>query len=134
MRITNEGITEISVFWTVFCSFLVVFLILGWILIGYPLMKPFWSTQTGKAELAQAEQNRQIKIIEAQAAKESAVLLAEAEVSRARGVAQANEIIAGSINENYLKYLFVQGLQTNQMQTIYVPLNGLLPVMDYAQK
>jgi len=64
------------------------------------------------------------------ATKQSAILLAEAEVERAKGVAEANKIIAESIDENYLKYLYILGLQTNQMQTIYIPTNGLLPVFD----
>jgi len=55
---------------------------------------------------------------------------AEAEVERARGVAEANDIIAGSLegNEEYLRYLWINGLQTNQMQVIYVPTEANLPI------
>ena len=55
---------------------------------------------------------------------------AEIEVVRAKGVAQSNEIIAGSITEGYLRYLWIQGLQTNQMQVIYVPTEANLPIME----
>lgn len=95
-----------------------------------PMLEPWWAKQEGKAELAQAEQNRQIAILEAQAKMESSIKLAQAEIERAKGVAEANRIISTSITENYLRYLFVQGLQTNQMQTIYVPTNGFMPVWD----
>lgn len=58
---------------------------------------------------------------------------AEIEVARANGVAQSNKIIAGSIDENYLRYLWINGLQKNESQVIYVPTEGNLPVMEAAR-
>ncbi len=86
----------------------------------------------GEAELAKAESNRQIKTLEAKAAMESAKHLADAEVIRAKGVAEANKIIGDSLKENegYLRYLWIQGLQTNQMQVVYVPTEANLPIME----
>ncbi|MCG3176800.1 MAG: hypothetical protein MOGMAGMI_01764 [Candidatus Omnitrophica bacterium] len=55
---------------------------------------------------------------------------AEIEVARAEGVAQSNRIIANSITEGYLRYRWIEGLQTNQMQVIYVPTEGNLPIME----
>ncbi len=102
--------------------------LLAW---GIPKYKIYQKELRGKADLKEAEWNRQILIEEANAKKESAKLLAEAEVIRAGGIAEANKIIAGSITESYLKYRFIEGLQTNNMQTIYVPVDGLVPVFDY---
>src|SRR3990167_11209657 len=104
----------------------VIFVIIIMFIFGmfiYPLMKPWWASQTGKAELAQAEQNRQIAILEATAVKESSIQLAQAEIERAKGIAEANKIIGDSLksNEAYLRYLWIQGLQSNQAQVIYVP-------------
>lgn len=86
----------------------------------------------GQAELARAESNRQIATLEAIAKKESAKSLAEAEIIRAEGVAKANKIIGDSLenNEGYLRYLWIQGLQTNQMQVVYVPTEANLPIME----
>lgn len=86
----------------------------------------------GQAELARAEQNRQIKIQEAQAIKDSAVMLAEAEVSRARGVAEANEIVAEGLGgpEGYLRYLWIQHLADQSSKVIYVPTEGQIPIME----
>ena len=86
----------------------------------------------GEAELAKAESNRQIKTLEAKAAEESAKFLANSEVIRAEGVAKANMIIGDSLkqNEAYLRYLWIQGLQTNQMQVVYVPTEANLPIME----
>jgi len=55
---------------------------------------------------------------------------AEIEVARAQGVSQSNKIIAGSITESYLRYLWVQGLQSNQKEIVYVPTEANLPIME----
>jgi len=92
-----------------------------------------WSQRlSGEAELARAESNRQIRILEAKAEQEAAKALAEAEVTRAEGVARANKIIGDSLqnNEGYLRYLWIQGLQTNQMQVVYVPTEANLPILE----
>lgn len=70
--------------------------------------------------------------MEAQAKCESSKSLAEAEIIRARGVAESNKIIGDSLreNESYLRYLWVQGLQTNQMQVVYVPTEANLPILE----
>lgn len=87
---------------------------------------------SGESELARAESNRQIRILEARAEQEAAKALAEAEVIRAEGVARANKIIGDSLqnNEGYLRYLWIQGLQTNQMQVVYVPTEANLPILE----
>lgn len=86
----------------------------------------------GQAQLKQADWNRQIAVREAKAKKESATLLAEAEVERAKGVAEANKIIGASLRENeaYLRYLWIQGLQDGSSEIIYVPTEANLPILE----
>lgn len=72
------------------------------------------------------EQEALQKEFELQKAKKDA----EIEVARANGVAQSNKIIAGSIEENYLRYLWINGLQKNESQVIYVPTEANLPIME----
>jgi regulator of protease activity HflC (stomatin/prohibitin superfamily) len=55
---------------------------------------------------------------------------AEIEVARAEGVAQSNVIIANSISEGYLRYLWIQGLSRNDSQVIYVPTEANLPILE----
>ncbi len=55
---------------------------------------------------------------------------AEIEVARANGIAQSNKIISGSIDETYLHYLWITGLQKNDMQVIYVPTEANIPIME----
>lgn len=82
----------------------IVILAMMW---GIPRYIVYQQALKGEAELARAQQNRQIKIQEAMALKESAKMLAEAEIERAKGVAEANKIIGDSLkgNEAYLRYL-----------------------------
>lgn len=54
---------------------------------GCPQYNVWQQGLSGQAELARAEQNRQIKIQEAKAAEDSAKHLASAEIARAHGVA-----------------------------------------------
>ena len=62
--------------------------------------------------------------------KESAKLKADAEVLRAKGIAEANEIIAGSITEEYIRYKFVEGLNDGNTEVIYVPTEANLPILE----
>ena len=112
------------------------------VLIGLPvLLSPFWiwpryrvwqRDLAGQAELAEAEWNRKIAIAEAAAKAESASHLASAEVTRAKGVAEANKIIGESLRENeaYLRYLWIQGLQDGDSEVIYVPTEANLPILE----
>ncbi len=86
----------------------------------------------GKALLREAEWSRQIVIQEAEATKESASLLAEAEILRAGGVKEANEIIAGGLGgpEGYLRYLFIQVLDSGKNQVIYLPTEAGMPILE----
>ncbi len=98
----------------------------------YPNVHVWQESKIGEAELARAESNRQIKTLEAKATCESAKQLAEAEVIRARGVAEANKIIGQSLNENeaYLRYLWINNLQSDNLQVIYVPTEANLPITE----
>jgi len=55
---------------------------------------------------------------------------AEIEVARATGVAKSNEIIAASISDNYLRYKWIEGLQSNDRTIVYVPTEANLPIME----
>jgi hypothetical protein len=109
------------------------FLIVGLYMAIMPRYSVWQQEMVGRAEFAKAEQNRQIKIEEAKALKESAQYQAESEIIRAEGVAKANKIIAEGLkgNDGYLKYLWINAMSEKEnVTTIYIPTgtNGL-PVM-----
>ncbi|MBR4883848.1 MAG: membrane protease subunit [Lentisphaeria bacterium] len=114
----------------------VIALLISMIFFGYPQYKVWQQRLAGQAELARAEQNRKIAIQEAEAKKESARALAEAEVIRAEGVAKANSIIGESLrgNESYLRYLWIQTLNDNPQNVIYVPTEARLPILEAGKR
>lgn len=127
MRLSNEskiGIVTASVFVTI---------VLLNAFIG-PVYNVWQKSLAGKAELQMAEYTRQVAVLEAQAKKDSAEQLAEAEVIRARGVAKANQIIGDSLKGNpaYLQYLWITQGEENTNRTVYmVPSNGGAPVPTF---
>jgi regulator of protease activity HflC (stomatin/prohibitin superfamily) len=115
-----------------------IFMFIVFTFFTYKGIQPWLAQQTGKAELAQAEQNRQIAVLEATAKKESAVQLAQAEVERAKGVAQANQIIGESLknNEDYLRYLWITDVAGASVDktVVYVPTETNLPLLEAGRK
>lgn len=112
-------------------------LVLGAIFWGWPNYRVYQQKLEGEAELARATQSRQIRIQEAKAKQEAAVLEAQAEVERAKGVAEANKIIGDSLkgNESYLRYLWIQGLQEGATpQVVYVPTEAGLPILEAGRR
>ena len=111
-----------------------VFVLFCWCYCNFisPTIYIWQQSMAGQAELAHAEYSRQIAICEAMAKMESSKSLSEAEIIRSRGIAEANKIIGDSLqnNEGYLRYLWIQGLQTNNMQVVYVPTEANLPIME----
>ena len=105
----------------------------GLVFIGGPVYNVWSQSLAGKAELQKAEYTRQVAVLEAQAKKDSAQQLADAEVIRASGVAKSNQIIGDSLKDNreYLQYLYIVGLEEGSNKgnvTIYVPTENGLPV------
>jgi len=109
---------------------IIIMLVVGIAMWGMPKYKVYSKELSGKAQLREAEWNRQIQIQEAEAEKASAVLKAEAEVSRAKGIAEANKIISNSITTEYIKYKFVEGLNDGHTEVIYVPTEANLPILE----
>jgi regulator of protease activity HflC (stomatin/prohibitin superfamily) len=134
-------------FWTGFAYLVVapiVFLLALSILIGviwglFALGKPYkvWALEKdGQAELAQAQWSKQIAVVEAEATRDGATMLAAAEVERAKGVAEANKIIGDSLkdNEEYLRWLWVEHISTTDNQVLYIPTEAGLPILEAGKR
>lgn len=91
-----------------------------------------WSQEMkGKAEFAQAEQNRRIKVEEAKANLEAEKLNAQAEIERAKGAAEAIKIENGQLTTTYIQYLWVRQQSNNQIQKIvYIPTEASMPILE----
>lgn len=117
---------------------ILVVLALG-LMIGIPKYRVYAQDLAGQANLKQQEWEKKIKVEEARAVLESSKLLAEAEVERARGIREANEIIQTSLGgpEGYLRYLYIQQLGTLQEsggQVIYVPTEAGIPILEAGRR
>lgn len=104
---------------------------------GCPKYGVYSSRQDGMALLAHAQFSREVAVAEAKAKMEAAGLLAQADISRAKGAAQANRIIGESLKENeaYLRYLWIQNLENSkEHQVIYVPTEAGLPILEAGKR
>jgi len=116
-----------------------VVVVIAVLMFGLPLYNVWQQEMSGKAEMAKAEQNRKILVEEANARYEAAKLDAKAEIERAKGMAQAMEIENGKLTSTYNQYLFIRTLEKisdkgSLPQTIYIPTEGMLPVMNMGEK
>lgn len=116
-----------------------VVLVIAVMMFGLPMYNVWQQEMAGKAEMAKAEQNRKILVEEAKARLEAEKLNAQAEIERAKGMAEAMKIENGTLNSVYNQYLFIRTLEKladkgNLPQIIYMPSEGLVPVMDVSKK
>lgn len=116
-----------------------VVLVIAVMMFGLPMYNVWQQEMAGKAEMAKAEQNRKILVEEAKARLEAEKLNAQAEIERAKGMAEAMKIENGTLNSVYNQYLFIRTLEKladkgNLPQIIYMPSEGLIPVMDVSKK
>lgn len=99
----------------------------------FPIYGVWQRELEGRAELAQAEWSKRVAVESAKARRDSATLDAEAEVERAKGVAEANRIIGDSLRgkEEYLRYLYITGLRDSQnKEVIYIPTEAGIPILE----
>ena len=104
--------------------------IVAFFLFGVPRYKVWQQEMKGRAELAQAEQNRQIKIEEAKANLEAEKLNAQAEIERAKGAAEAIRIENGSLTTTYIQYLWVRQQNNIPDKVVYIPTEANLPILE----
>lgn len=123
---------------TIIIGIIIILVGVGVLLFGFPVYNVWQQEMAGKAEMAKAEQNRRILVEEARARLEAEKLNAQAEIERARGMAEAMKIENGTLNSVYNQYLFIRTLEKladkgNLPQIIYMPSEGLVPMMDVSK-
>ncbi|WP_199119719.1 hypothetical protein [Pedobacter sp. ASV28] len=114
---------------------LFILIVIVCLMYGLPKYNVWQQEMAGKAEMAKAEQNRRILVEEAKARLEAEKLNAEAEIERAKGMAEAMRVENGTLSATYNQYLFIRTLEKladkgSLPQIIYVPSQGLTPIMD----
>lgn len=106
--------------------------LVGAMMWGLPKYSVYSSRLSGVASLAEAQAAAEVRVREARAERDAAVLEAEAEVERAKGVAQATQIVGRALHENegYLRYLWIERLNNQKAKIIYVPTEAALPILE----
>jgi len=130
----------------------VIFIVLSlWL---WPKYKVYKQELNGQAALKEAEWSKQILIEEAKAREQASLMQAKAKVTlaqaegeaqivrakaegaadieRAKAAAEANRIIGESLkdNEEYLRYIWIKGLQDSSGERIYIPTEAGLPILE----
>lgn len=101
-------------------------------MIGCPQYKVYSSKKEGEALLAHAQASKEVAVAEAKAKMESAIWLYQADSIRAIGIAKSNQIIGLSLKDNpqYLTWLWIDGIDKNKGQTIYIPTEANMPILE----
>ncbi len=111
---------------TIIVVVLLIAAVIGGLMWGMPTYNVYSSEMEGKAQLAKADQNRQILVTQAQAEKDAAVLRSEAIA------------IIGAKAKEFPEYrqqefigAFAEALKDNRIsQIIYVPTEANIPLME----
>lgn len=103
---------------------------------GCPQWFVYSQRMDGEAQLAHAEYSKKVQVQDALGKLEAARSLALAEVERAKGIAAANAIIGKSLenNDGYLHWLWIESLKEKNGNTIYVPTEAGLPILEAGKK
>ncbi len=121
-------------------SIVVLFIVGALILIGLPTYNVYSKQMAGKAAYEQAVQDRRIRVLEAQAALDSARLTAQAEIERAKGTNEANRIMSESLGgaENYLRWSYINMLEETAgkqgREVIYIPTEAGMPILEAGRR
>lgn len=120
---------------TAISNYIALVVLVGLVIAGayaFPLWNVWRADLSGKAALAEAVNARKVAIEEAEAQLEASKFYAAAEVERAKGVAQANDIIADGLGgpEGYLRYLWINQLGNNTQDVIYIPTEAGVPILE----
>jgi regulator of protease activity HflC (stomatin/prohibitin superfamily) len=121
-------------------SIIALLVVGGLILIGLPTYNVYSKQMAGKAAYEQAVQDRRIRVLEAQAALDSARLTARAEIERARGTNEANRIMAQSLGgpDNYLRWSYIHMLEETAgkqgREVIYIPTEAGMPILEAGRR
>lgn len=121
--------------WTTLGIIILGLIILGG-MAGCPQYGVYHQRLTGEAELARAQQNRQIAVNEAMAKLDASKLLAQAEVERAKGVSEANKIVSSGLGgpEGYLRYLWITEVAGKAGTTVYIPTEAGMPILEAGKR
>ena len=114
----------------------IMVLIVVWALFGRPIWRVWASHQEGLADLQRAKNEQQIQVAEAQARLDAAHLNKQADVVEAEAVALQIHTIGDQLTKHdlYLKWQWIKMMEDRDGETIYVPTEAGLPILEARNK
>lgn len=114
-----------------FVGILAVIIVVS-LMFWFPAYNRYQKILNAQNELDAQQYLKKVAIASAESKNESAKYEAKAEITRAEWVAQANKIIGDSLkgNESYLKYLWINNMDSKEKEVIYVPTEANLPILE----
>lgn len=112
---------------------LLVAVLVGWQLFGYPVWKVWASQKQGEADLQQAHKEQQIQVSKAQGRVDAAQLNKQAAIIEAEAVSAQIESIGKQLTEHdlYLKWQWIKMMEERpESSVIYVPTEANLPILE----
>lgn len=100
------------------------------LIVGVVSLSVIWGFIGPQLRLYKANVEKQAAIADARALDDSAEFLKNSEITRAEGVAEANRIIADSLTDEYIRWLYVDQLDETNGQIIYIPTEAGLPILE----
>lgn len=114
---------------------------LGYIIVGllfiaflfwaFPTWNVWAAHMSGKADLAQAQNEQQCRVAEAKGRRDAATLNKEAAIIEAEAVAEQIKRIGEGLTKHdlYLKWQWIKMMEDRDGETIYVPTEASLPIL-----
>ena len=99
----------------------------GWI---SPKMNLYRANTEKQAVIADQKAQSEAAEFAAKSAVTQAEAKADAEIIRAHGLAEAQAIITETLTEDYIRYLYIQAIEGNGNQIIYIPTEAGLPILE----
>lgn len=120
----------------VIISLLVISIVVGWVLLGYPIWNVWSSKQRGEAALQEAMNEQRIQLASAKARREAATINKEAAIIEAEAVSAQVEKIGAQLTQHdlYLKWQWIKMMERRSGATIYVPTEAGLPILEAGKR
>lgn len=119
----------------IFAISTVLFLV-AWFVVGYPVWNVWASRKSGEAEYQEAINEQRIQIAEAQARLDAAELNKKAAIVEAQAVAAQVREIGEQLTKHdlYLKWQWIKMMEDRDGETIYVPTEASLPILEATRR
>ena len=111
-------------------SVVAVLCVIAAFMFGIPTYNVWQQEMAGRARMAEAEYSMQIMRIQAEMNLEAEILNAQAEVARARGAAEAMEIVQEKLTDMYIRYLWVRQVNFSNANVVYIPTEANMPLLE----